>query len=141
MCDIMVDACLYSCWFITAKIFEILNEVVFSNDDKDLDYIVPDIVTFVSDDMGIKTISLNVINLDDNSFNEDGHEIVIHVKLIAWCIKYRQRKASKKDLSKELMFLSWYATIWWDWCVSDDEKKEQNNFLWMSSGVKLLLLF
>ena len=141
MCDIIVDACLSSCWFITAKIFEILNEVVFSNDDKDLDYIVPDTVTFVSDDMGIKTISLNVINLDDNSFNEDGHEIVIHVKLIAWCIKYRQRKASKKDLSKELMFLSWYVTIWWDWCVSDDEKKEQNNFLWMSSGVKLLLLF
>ena len=141
MCDIMVDACLYSCWFITVKIFEILKEVVFSNDDKDLDYIDPDIVTFVSDDMGIKTISLNVINLDDNNFNEDGREIVIHVKLIAWCIKYRQRKASKKDLSKELMFLSWYATIWWDWCVSDDEKKEQNNFLWMSSGVKLLLLF
>ena len=101
MCDIMVDACLYSCWFIRAKIFEILNEVVFSNDDKDLDYIDPDIVTFVSDDMGIKTISLNVINLDDNNFNEDGREIVIHVKLIAWCIKYRQRKASKKDLSKE----------------------------------------
>ena len=124
----MVDACLYSCWFITAKIFEILNEVVFSNDDKDLDYIVPDIVTFVSDDMGIKTISLNVINLDDNNFNEDGREIVIHVKLIAWCIKYRQRKASKKDLSKELMFLSWYATIWWDWLCQMMKKKNKTIF-------------
>lgn len=128
MCDIMVDACLYSCWFITAKIFEILNEVVFSNDDKDLDYIDPDIVTFVSDDMGIKTISLNVINLDDNNFNEDGREIVIHVKLIAWCIKYRQRKASKKDLSKELMFLSWYATIWWDWLCQMMKKKNKTIF-------------
>ena len=124
----MVDACLYSCWFITAKIFEILNEVVFSNDDKDLDYIDPDIVTFVSDDMGIKTISLNVINLDDNNFNEDGREIVIHVKLIAWCIKYRQRKASKKDLSKELMFLSWYATIWWDWLCQMMKKKNKTIF-------------
>ena len=128
MCDIMVDACLYSCWFITAKIFEILNEVVFSNDDKDLDYIVPDIVTFVSDDMGIKTISLNVINLDDNNFNEDGREIVIHVKLIAWCIKYRQRKASKKDLSKELMFLSWYATMWWNWLCQMMKKKNKTIF-------------
>ena len=128
MCDIMVDACLYSCWFIRAKIFEILNEVVFSNDDKDLDYIDPDIVTFVSDDMGIKTISLNVINLDDNNFNEDGREIVIHVKLIAWCIKYRQRKASKKDLSKELMFLSWYATIWWDWLCQMMKKKNKTIF-------------
>ena len=124
----MVDACLYSCWFITAKIFEILNEVVFSNDDKDLDYIVPDIVTFVSDDMGIKTISLNVINLDDNNFNEDGREIVIHVKLIAWCIKYRQRKASKKDLSKELMFLSWYATMWWNWLCQMMKKKNKTIF-------------
>lgn len=128
MCDIMVDACLYSCWFITAKIFEILNEVVFSNDDKDLDYIVPDTVTFVSDDMGIKTISLNVINLDDNNFNEDGREIVIHVKLIAWCIKYRQRKASKKDLSKELMFLSWYATMWWNWLCQMMKKKNKTIF-------------
>ena len=128
MCDIMVDACLYSCWFITAKIFEILNEVVFSNDDKDLDYIVPDTVTFVSDDMGIKTISLNVINLDDNNFNEDGREIVIHVKLIAWCIKYRQRKASKKDLSKELMFLSWYATMWWNWLCQMMQKKNKTIF-------------
>ena len=124
----MVDACLYSCWFITAKIFEILNEVVFSNDDKDLDYIDPDIVTFVSDDMGIKTISLNVINLDDNNFNEDGREIVIHVKLIAWCIKYRQRKASKKDLSKELMFLSWYATMWWNWLCQMMKKKNKTIF-------------
>lgn len=128
MCDIMVDACLYSCWFITAKIFEILNEVVFSNDDKDLDYIDPDIVTFVNDDMGIKTISLNVINLDDNNFNEDGREIVIHVKLIAWCIKYRQRKASKKDLSKELMFLSWYATMWWNWLCQMMKKKNKTIF-------------
>ena len=124
----MVDACLYYCWFITAKIFEILNEVVFSNDDKDLDYIVPDTVTFVSDDMGIKTISLNVINLDDNNFNEDGREIVIHVKLIAWCIKYRQRKASKKDLSKELMFLSWYATMWWNWLCQMMKKKNKTIF-------------
>ena len=124
----MVDACLYSCWFITAKIFEILNEVVFSNDDKDLDYIDPDTVTFVSDDMGIKTISLNVINLDDNNFNEDGREIVIHVKLIAWCIKYRQRKASKKDLSKELMFLSWYATMWWNWLCQMMKKKNKTIF-------------
>ena len=128
MCDIIVDACLSSCWFITAKIFEILNEVVFSNDDKDLDYIDPDIVTFVSDDMGIKTISLNVINLDDNNFNEDGREIVIHVKLIAWCIKYRQRKASKKDLSKELMFLSWYATMWWNWLCQMMKKKNKTIF-------------
>ena len=128
MCDIIVDACLYSCWFITAKIFEILNEVVFSNDDKDLDYIDPDIVTFVNDDMGIKTISLNVINLDDNNFNEDGREIVIHVKLIAWCIKYRQRKASKKDLSKELMFLSWYATMWWNWLCQMMKKKNKTIF-------------
>ena len=124
----MVDACLYSCWFITAKIFEILNEVVFSNDDKDLDYIDPDIVTFVSDDMGIKIISLNVINLDDNNFNEDGREIVIHVKLIAWCIKYRQRKASKKDLSKELMFLSWYATMWWNWLCQMMKKMNKTIF-------------
>ena len=23
----------------------------------------------------------------------------------------------------------WHPTGWWDWCLSEDEKKEQNQFL------------
>ena len=45
---------------------EILNEIVFSNDDTDLDYIHCDINTFFNDDMDINTIELNNINLDSS---------------------------------------------------------------------------
>ena len=87
MFDIIVDTCLLGLKFapdsfVTSKMREILNKVAFCNDDTDLDYIYPDIVTFFSDYMGINTMSLNIINLDDNSFNEDDPDTIIHVKLI-----------------------------------------------------------
>ena len=28
-----------------------------------------------------------------------------------------------KDVSKELMPVPWNPTRWWDWCMSEDEKK------------------
>ena len=133
MFDIIVDACLLGLKFapdsfVTSKMREILNKVAFCNDDIDLDYIYPDIVTFFCDYMGINTMSLNIINLDDNSFNEDDPDTIIHVKLIAWCYKYKQRIAYKKDLSKELMLLAWHTTIWWGWCVPDDKKRNRTIF-------------
>ena len=48
------------------------------------------------DDMGLVNADLNV-NIDDNNCENDGPETVIHVRLMAWCNKYRQRKANKKN--------------------------------------------
>ena len=63
MCDEAIDTSLLALkfvpdWFVTNKMLEKL-DVVFSNDDMDLDY-----KNFFSDGIGIVTIDLNNINLD-----------------------------------------------------------------------------
>ena len=62
---------------------ENLDNVVFSNDEIDLDDIDSDIVTFFSDGMGLVTIDLNNISLDDCNFDEDDPETVIQIKHMA----------------------------------------------------------
>ena len=46
--------------------------------------------------MGLVNADLNV-NIDDNNCDNDGPETVIHVRLMVWYNKYRQRKANKKN--------------------------------------------
>ena len=101
---------------------EIVDGVAFTNDDIDLDDVNFDIVTFFRDDMVHDIMDLNYINLDDNNFHDDP-ETIIHVRLMAWCNRYKQYKAFKIEIIKELMPVLWYPTRWWDWCVSEDEKK------------------
>ena len=48
-----------------------LDNIVFSTDYIDLKDIESDIVTFLSDGIGLDTIDLNNINLDDDNFDED----------------------------------------------------------------------
>ena len=81
--------------------------------------------------MGILSVDLHNINLDDINFDEDDvtfdeddHDTIFHFKLMAWGNRYKQRKVCKKDTSKELMSLVWYTTRWWDWCMPEDEKKK-----------------
>ena len=74
---------------------EKLDKGVFSDDDVDLDDINSNIVTFFSDDMGLNTIDLNSINFDNNNFNDDDPETIIHVRFMAWCNRFQQRKACK----------------------------------------------
>ena len=62
---------------------ENLDNVVFSNDEIDLDDIDSDIVTFFSDGMGLVTIDLNNISLDDCNFDEDDTETIIQIKHMA----------------------------------------------------------
>ena len=57
-------------------------------------------------------IRVNKINLDDNDL-----EIMIYVKLVAWCNEYKQCKTLINDLSKQLMFVAWHPLTWWDWCL------------------------
>ena len=74
--------------------------------------------------MGILNIDLNCINLDDNNVDEDDPDTIIHVRLLAWHIKFKKGKAFKKELSEKLMPVALHPSRWWDWCVSEDEKKE-----------------
>ena len=96
MCDKAVDACLSALkfvpdWLGLSKIPEILDNVIFSNDDIDLDYIGSDIVTIFSDDMDINTVGINNINLDDIDL-----EIMIHVRLSAGIMNVNNIKHLKK---------------------------------------------
>ena len=42
--------------------------------------------------MGILSVDLNNINLDDGKFDEDDSETIIHVRLMGWCNRFKQRK-------------------------------------------------
>ena len=39
--------------------------------------------------MGILSVDLNNINLDDVSFDEDDPKNIIHVRLMAWCNRFK----------------------------------------------------
>ena len=44
---------------------------------------------------------------------------------VIWCYRgYKQRKAQKTKIKKELMPVAWHPDRWWNWCVPEDEKKE-----------------
>ena len=51
--------------------------------------------------MGILGEDLDKINLDDdNSFDKDDPETIIHVRLLAWYNKFEKCKGIKKGISK-----------------------------------------
>ena len=50
-----------------------------------------DNVTFFSDDMGLANVDLNNVSLDDDNFDTDNPETILHVRLMAWCNRYKQQ--------------------------------------------------
>ena len=51
--------------------------------------------------MGILSVDLNNINLDDANFHEDDPKTIIHVRILAWHNKRTQCKAFKKEISNK----------------------------------------
>ena len=47
--------------------------------------------------MGIFSVYLNNIDLDNANYNEDDHETIIHVRLLAWHSKFEKLKHLKKS--------------------------------------------
>ena len=41
-----------------------------------------------------------------------------------WCDGYKKQKAQKAQIKKELLPIAWHPSRYWDWCMSEDEKKE-----------------
>ena len=74
--------------------------------------------------MGFLSGNINKINLYDDSFYENDPKTIIYVRILAQQYRYKQRKGFKKEISKELMIVAWHAIRWWDWCMTEDEKKE-----------------
>ena len=51
---------------------------------------------FFCNEMGILSIDLNNINLDNSNYDEDEPGTIIHVRLLAWHIKFEKRKVIEK---------------------------------------------
>ena len=73
--------------------------------------------------ISILNIDLDNISLHD-TFYEDDPDAIMLMRLLAWHVKFRKRKEPKKELSEELMPVGWHPNRWWDWCMSEDKKKE-----------------
>ena len=46
-----------------------------------------------------------------------------------WYDGYQKRKNQKASIKEELMPIAWDPSRYWDWCMSEDEKKETEK-LW-----------
>ena len=66
-------------------------------------------VVFNCNEMNILNIDLNCINFNDDNFDKDDPDTIIHVKLLAWHTKFENDKALKKQLNEKLMSVAWYS--------------------------------
>ena len=73
----------------------------------------------------ILAVDLDKINLyNDNNFDEDDPDTIIHARFLAWCSKFKKLKAFKEKISEESMAAASHPKRWWNSCMSEDEKKE-----------------
>ena len=62
------------------------------------------------------------MHISSNFFSSQNSFLIKYTKFEKW-------KALKKALNEELMSVAWHSNRWWDWCMSEDEKKEINRGL------------
>ena len=101
MCYEAVDDCLAALkfipdWFVTSKMIKKLLTALYTDDN--IHYFKEDSrgVIFSCNEMGTVSIDLNNINPDDTNYNKDNPESIIHIRLLAWQIKFDKHKAHKK---------------------------------------------
>ena len=95
------------------------DDILFYNEDFDK-------VTFIACERHILAADLAKINLDNgNDFEEDDPDTIIHVRLLAWLIVVNSKNARcLKKISLELMPIVWGPKRWWNFCMTEDEKKQ-----------------
>ena len=110
-------------WFITGQIIKDLFTPLYA--DENILYFNEDSgnVVFSCNEMGIFNVDLNNTNLDNN-IDEDYPDTVIHIRLLAWHIRFEKCKAYKKMISEELIPIAWHPKRWWNFCMSEDVEKE-----------------
>ena len=79
---------------------------------------------FSCNEMGVLSIDLNNTSLDETNYDENDPETIIHIRLLTWHIKFEKRKALQKELNEELMLIAWHPRRWFNFCMSEDVKKE-----------------
>ena len=91
------------------------DNILYFNED-------PGDAIFSCNEIGILSIDLNDINFDDTNYDKDDPETIIYIRLLAWHIE--KNKALKKELNEELMLVAWHPKRWWNFCRSEDKKKD-----------------
>ena len=56
---------------------------------------------------------------DDTTYYNDDED-----NFFKWCDSYKKRKVQKASIKEELMPIAWHPSGYWDWCMSEDEKKD-----------------
>ena len=46
------------------------------------------------------------------------------IRLLDWQVKFEKHRELQKVINEELMPVAWHSERWWDFCVSEEEKKE-----------------
>ena len=128
MCDEAVDNSLVALklipdWFVASKMIKKLFTALYA--EENILYVNKDSgdAVFNCNETCILNIDLNNISLDNN-FDEDDPDKIIFVRRLCWRIKFEKRKELKKKIDKELMPVAWHPNRWWNFRVSEDEKKE-----------------
>ena len=133
MCDKTVDACLRALklvpdWFVSNKMLEKLDDVVFSNDDIVFVNENSDNVKFLVMIWPLTLYTLIILLLMMIIL------MMMFLKLLSvlyfWFSAIYTNNArhnqkvmmERKYIIKKLMTVAWHPTIWWDSCMSDDEK-------------------
>ena len=98
--DLLVALKFVPDWFFTSKMIKKLftdlcadENILYFNENSSN-------VIFGCNEMGILSINLNNINLDDNNYEEDDPDTIVLIRLLAWHIKCEKRKELKKRLVK-----------------------------------------
>ena len=124
MCDKAVDDSLGALklipdWFVTSKTIKKLFTSLYV--DKNILYFNEDSgnVKFSCNEMGILNIEILIIILIIILLKL----ILIHIRLLAWHIKFGNAKNLKK-ISEELLLTALHPKRWWNFCISEDEKKD-----------------
>ena len=106
MCDEVVDDCLAALefipdWFVKSKMLEKFDNALFANNDMRFYDENFDKVEFIANQRHILAVDLDKINIhNDKNFDENDPDTFIHVRLLAWCNKFKKRKALKKRSAK-----------------------------------------
>ena len=114
---------LYSCWFVTNETIKKLLTALYADDN--ILYFNEDSgdVILSYNKMGILSIDLNNINLDDSNCNEDDPGTITHVRLLDWHNKFEKRNTIKKKLNEQLILIAWHPRRWWNFCLPENDKK------------------
>ena len=134
MCEKAVDDSLAALklipnWFDTTKMIKELFTALYA--DENILYFNEDSanVTFSCKEMDVRNMDLNKITLDNNIDEDDPDTILLFISDF-WLgiLNLKNVKHLKKMISEELMQIVQHPKRWWNFCMSEGEKKNKTDF-------------